>query len=99
MGSAKETLGGLVGSQGLKQQGRDQNRAGQEQEAKGQLSDLGQGISDRVGGTLGGAYASVTGNKTAEQAYRDQHDEGKTRQRGVELDLQQQAEAERAGKH
>lgn len=98
MGSLKETTGNLVGNESLKQQGRDQNLQGQGQEGKGQMSDLGHGVGDRVGGALGSAYANVTGNKTAEQAYKDQHDEGKTRQRGVELDLQKQAEAERAGK-
>lgn len=98
MGSLKETTGNLTGNENLKQQGREQNLQGQGQEAKGQLSDLGQGISDRVGGTVGSAYAQVTGNQSAKQAYENQHDEGKTRQRGVELDVQKQAEAERAGK-
>lgn len=73
MGSVKEATGNLFGSENLRQQGRDQNRAGQEQEAKGQLSDLGQGISDRVGGAIGGAYASLTGDKPAQAAYQEQH--------------------------
>ena len=73
MGSVKEATGNLIGSDNLRQQGREQNLQGQGQEAKGQMSDLGQGISDRVGGAVGGAYANLTGNKTAEQAYRDQH--------------------------
>lgn len=98
MGSLKETTGNLLGNENLKQQGREQNMQGQGQEAKGQLSDLGQGLGDRIGGTVGSAYAQVTGNTSAKQAYEDQHDEGKTRQRGVELDLQKQAEAERAGR-
>ena len=95
MGSMKETAGNLMGNDNLKQQGREQNLQGQGQEAKGQINDLGQGLGDRVGGTLGSAYASVTGNQSAKQAYEDQHDQGKSRQRGVELDLQKQAEAER----
>lgn len=73
IGSVKEAAGNLLGSENLRQQGRDQNRAGQEQEAKGQLSDLGQGISDRVGGAIGGTYASLTGDKTAQAAYQEQH--------------------------
>merc|ERR1711939_427289 len=44
VGSAKETVGNLVGSADLKQQGREQNLQGQSQEAKGQLSDLGKGV-------------------------------------------------------
>jgi len=95
MGSMKETAGNLMGNDNLKQQGREQNLQGQGQEAKGQINDLGQGFGDRVGGTLGSAYASVTGNQSAKQAYENQHDQGKSRQRGVELDLQKQAEAER----
>ena len=91
VGSGKEFIGGLVGSKDLQQAGREQNLAGQGQEAKGQLSDLGQGISDRVGGAVGGAGAALTGNREAQAKFADQHDEGKTRQRGVELDLDKQA--------
>ena len=94
IGSAKETIGGLIGSEGLKQQGRDQNRQGQGQEAQGQLSDLGQGISDRVQGTVGGAFAGLTGDHDKQQLYMDQHDEGKSRRRGVEVDLDKKAQAE-----
>ena len=98
MGSLKETTGNLIGNENLKQQGREQNLQGQGLEAKGQLSDLGQGIGDRVSGTVGSAVAGLTGNTGAQKAYQDQHDEGKSRQRGVELDLQKQAEAEQRGK-
>lgn len=73
VGSAKETIGGLLGNENLKQQGREQNLQGQGQEAKGQLTDLGQGISDRVSGTVGGAIAGLSGNKAAQEAYKDQH--------------------------
>ena len=50
MGSAEESLGGLVGNESLKQTGIDQNREGKGQEAEGQLSDLGGGVSDRLKG-------------------------------------------------
>ena len=53
VGSGKEMLGNLVGAEGLKQQGIDQNREGKEQEARGQLSDLGSGVTDRAKGMLG----------------------------------------------
>lgn len=95
IGSGKETLGNLIGSEGLKQQGRDQNRAGQELEANGQLNDLGKGVGDRVTGAVGGAVAGLTGDREGAAKYADQHDEGKSRQRGVEIDLQKQAEAQR----
>ncbi|KIV97136.1 hypothetical protein PV10_00922 [Exophiala mesophila] len=94
VGSMKEAAGNLIGNENLKQQGREQNMQGQGEEAKGQLTDLGQGISDRVQGTMGSAVAGLTGDREAQAKYADQHDEGKTRQRGVELDLQKQAEAE-----
>jgi uncharacterized protein YjbJ (UPF0337 family) len=93
MGSAKETVGNLIGSADLKQQGREQNLQGQGQEAKGQLNDLGKGVSDRVQGAVGGAAAALTGDRTEQQRYADIHDEGKTRQRGVELDMDKQAAA------
>ena len=37
MGSAKETIGNLVGNQNLKQQGREQNISGQGQEGTGTI--------------------------------------------------------------
>ena len=83
-------MGNLVGSEQLKREGIQQNREGQGQEAKGQLSDLGQGIQNRVGGALGGAAAGLTGDSAEQQRRQLQHDEGKTRQRGVEADLQKQ---------
>jgi len=94
IGSAKETVGNLIGSEGLKQQGRDQNFQGQGQEAKGQLSDLGKGIGDRAQGAVGGAVSALTGDRTEQTKYQDLHDEGKTRQRGVEMDLDKQAAAQ-----
>jgi hypothetical protein len=87
MGSAKETVGNVLGNENLKQQGREQNLSGQGQEAKGQLSDLGQGVSDRLHGAVGAGVAGLTGDREAQARYNSQHDEGKSRQRGVELDL------------
>jgi len=90
VGSGKEFIGGLVGSENLKQQGREQNADGKAQEAKGQLNDLGSGIADRVGGAVGGAVAGVTGDREAQLRAQQQHDVGKTQQRGAELDIQKQ---------
>ena len=94
VGSLKESVGNLTGNESLKQQGREQNLQGQSEEAKGQLTDLGQGISDRVQGTLGGAVAGLTNDREAQQKYADMHDEGKSRQRGVEADLEKKVAAE-----
>lgn len=93
LGSGKEALGNLVGNESLKQQGAQQNQEGKEQEAKGQLNDLGSGIADRVSGTVGGAVAGITGNEADKAKYQAQHDQGKTQQRGVEADLDKQARA------
>ncbi|KAB2577210.1 hypothetical protein DBV05_g4098 [Lasiodiplodia theobromae] len=95
VGSGKEMVGNLVGSESLKQEGARQNQEGKGQEAQGQLSDLGGGIADRVGGTIGGAVAGLTGNEDAKKQYEKQHDQGKTAQRGVEAELQKQADAQK----
>ncbi|KAI0402561.1 hypothetical protein F4802DRAFT_575581 [Xylaria palmicola] len=93
-GSAKEALGGLLGSESLQAAGRKQNREGQDQEAKGQVNDYVSGIGDRATGTAGAAVAGLTGNKRAQANYREQHDDGKTQQRGAEHDIKKKADAE-----
>ncbi|KAI9644188.1 hypothetical protein NHQ30_007542 [Ciborinia camelliae] len=91
VGSGKEFLGGIIGSEEMKKDGREQNAAGKGQEAQGQLNDLGSGIANRVQGTVGGAAAALKGDREKEELRRDQHDVGKTQQRGVESELQKQA--------
>ncbi|KAE9974382.1 hypothetical protein EG328_003897 [Venturia inaequalis] len=90
IGSAKESLGNLTGIQSLKQEGAKQNAEGKEQEAKGQLSDLGSGVSDRVSGAVGGAVAGLTGDRAEQEKRNLQHDQGKTLQRGAEADIAKQ---------
>jgi len=94
VGAAKEAIGNLVGAEGLKQEGIQQNKEGKAQEAQGQLNDLGSGIADRVSGAVGGAAASLTGNTAQQEARQAQHDQGKSLQRGVELDLDKQVNAQ-----
>lgn len=74
----------------MKKDGREQNAAGRGQEAQGQLNDLGSGVKNRVQGTVGGAVAGVMGDREKEEARREQHDVGKTQQRGVESELERQ---------
>ncbi|RDA87170.1 hypothetical protein CP532_4294 [Ophiocordyceps camponoti-leonardi (nom. inval.)] len=93
VGSAKEAVGGLVGSESLKETGREQNLEGQKQEAKGQLSDMGSGLANRAQGTVGGAVAGLTGDKKGQEHYEQMRAEGKSQQRGVEHDMQKQVEA------
>ncbi|KAK4191176.1 hypothetical protein QBC35DRAFT_401907 [Podospora australis] len=92
-GAAKETIGGLIGSENLKQSGRQQNLEGQEQEARGQLNDLASGVADRVAGTVGSGVAALTGDRVKQAEYEQQHDVGKTQQRGAEHDIKKQTEA------
>lgn len=54
------------------------------------MNDLGSGIADRVGGSVQGAFAGVTGDRQAETEAQRQHDLGKTRERGAEHDIQKQ---------
>jgi uncharacterized protein YjbJ (UPF0337 family) len=91
VGAGKEFLGNVVGAEGLKQEGIKQNQDGKAQEAQGQLSDLGQGVTDRAKGALGGAIAGLTGDASEQEKRRLQHDQGKTLQRGVESDIQKEA--------
>lgn len=79
--------------QSLKQSGREQNLQGQEQEAKGQINDYVSGAADRAAGTLGSGIAGLTGDRVKQAEYQDQHDTGKTQQRGAEHDIVKQAEA------
>ncbi|KAL8866949.1 MAG: hypothetical protein Q9174_005977 [Haloplaca sp. 1 TL-2023] len=93
LGSAKESLGGLVGSEALKKEGQQQNAEGKGQEAQGQLSDLGSGVQDRIKGTMGGIGAAITGDREKEEEMRLKHDDAKTKQRSAEADIQKQADA------
>lgn len=87
IGSAKEAIGNAIGIESLRQAGVEQNAAGKEQEAKGQLKDWGEGIQDRAQGHLGAVTAAITGDREEQRKYEDLHDEGKVRQRGAEADM------------
>jgi uncharacterized protein YjbJ (UPF0337 family) len=87
IGSAKEAIGNAIGNESLRQAGVEQNAAGKEQEAKGQLKDWGEGIQDRAQGHLGAVTSAITGDREEQRKYEDLHDEGKVRQRGAEEDM------------
>jgi len=90
IGSGKQFVGGLVGSENLKREGQEQNVQGQGQEAQGQVNDYTSGIANRVGGAVSGAVSGITGDRDAQLRAQQQHDEGKTQQRGAEYDIQRQ---------
>ncbi|KAI5793101.1 hypothetical protein EDC01DRAFT_728221 [Geopyxis carbonaria] len=87
IGSGKEFLGNVIGSDSMARDGRQQNQEGQGREAAGQLKDYVGGAADRVTGAVGAGIASLTGNPQAKQSYQQQHDTGKTNVRGVEADM------------
>ncbi|KAI4211106.1 MAG: hypothetical protein LQ351_006114 [Letrouitia transgressa] len=93
LGSAKESLGGLVGSEQLKKEGERQNAEGKGQEAEGQLRDLGSGAQERLKGAVGGAFAGLTGDREKEEEMRIKHDDAKTKQRSAEVDIGKAADA------
>ncbi|MCJ1243234.1 hypothetical protein MMC30_000431 [Trapelia coarctata] len=93
VGSAKETVGNVFGAEGLKREGREQNARGQGQEAQGMLSDLGEGVSGRVKGTVGSAVAGLTGDREEQAKYNMQRDNAKAQQRSAEAGIQKQADA------
>jgi len=80
----------LVGAEGLKREGQQQNAEGKGQEAHGQLSDYGHGMQDRVGGTVGSVVAGLTGDRAGQDKYRMKHDDGKASQRSAEADIAKQ---------
>ena len=51
-------------------------------------------MAGRAQGALGSAVSSITGDKAGQTHYEQMRAEGKTQQRGVEAELQKQAEAE-----
>ncbi|KAF3909762.1 hypothetical protein AA313_de0210228 [Arthrobotrys entomopaga] len=90
IGSGKQFVGGLIGSESLKAQGRAQYDDGVRLEASGQANDLSQGMANRVAGTLG---AMTSTDAQEREKYNRQHDEGKAAVRSVQYDLQKQSEA------
>ncbi|MCJ1224553.1 hypothetical protein MMC12_001198 [Toensbergia leucococca] len=87
VGSAKESVGKLVGAEGVRQAGIEQNRAGKEMEARGMLSDLGGGAGDRAKGAVGGVVAGLMGDEEGEERYKTMHDGGKMLQRSAAADI------------
>lgn len=51
------------------------------------MRDYGQGLQDRVGGTVGGVLKGLVGDREGEAAERLRHDDGKTAQKSAERDI------------
>ncbi|KAF9891893.1 hypothetical protein FE257_002856 [Aspergillus nanangensis] len=88
VGSAKESVGNMLGNEELRRAGVEQNARGKGVEAEGQLRDYGDGVQDRVKGGVGKAVAAATGDREQEEKWTKMHDEGKVLQRGAEADMQ-----------
>jgi len=95
MGSAKQALGGLVGSESMQQEGQQQNASGKGMKAEGQLADFGSGLKDRAQGAIQGGVAGLTGDREKQEKYQTMHDDAKTKQRSAEQDMQKVAEAQK----
>ncbi|KKY25109.1 putative mismatched base pair and cruciform dna recognition [Phaeomoniella chlamydospora] len=94
IGSAKQAIGGVLGSENLKQSGENQVNKGKETEAKGELSDLANGTYDRVAGAASNIVSAVTGDREAQATSQDQHDSGKAKIRGVQAREQSKLDAQ-----
>jgi len=57
------------------------------------LSDLGEGVSGRVKGTVGSAVAGLTGDREGQARYNRQRDDARAQQRSAEAGIQRQADA------
>lgn len=88
MGSAKESLGNLVGNENLRQAGIEQNQQGKEEEARQQVKDWGHGIAERSQGAVGSVKHAVTGDRAKEDEYRAMHDAGEAKQKATEEEIQ-----------
>ncbi|KAF8429235.1 hypothetical protein EV426DRAFT_215548 [Tirmania nivea] len=87
VGSVKKAVGNLTGNAALKDAGACQEQEGQERKAAGQVKDFTSGAADRVAGTIGSGVASMVGNTDAQADFQKQHDQGKTKVRGVEAEV------------
>jgi len=87
VGNLKSAVGGMVGSDNLKQSGEEQKSAGIAQQTVGQMKDFGEGLMDRAAGAANSAIGKLTGNKTSEAAGNAQKADGKAQQRSAEDDL------------
>ncbi|KKA29250.1 hypothetical protein TD95_002051 [Thielaviopsis punctulata] len=94
-GAAKETTGGVLGSDTLRESGRRQNIQGTGQQARGEERDWATGTGERVKGTVGSAAAGLTGNPMERERYEEMRQEGKARVRGTEHDMQGRTAAQR----
>ncbi|KAF8467347.1 hypothetical protein BDZ91DRAFT_723883 [Kalaharituber pfeilii] len=86
-GSVKKAIGNITGNTSLKNEGARQEEEGQSRKAAGQVKDLTSGTADRLAGAAGGGVAAMMGNPDAQSGFQKQHDQGKTKVRGVETDV------------
>jgi len=84
IGSAKESVGSLIGNKELQQSGRDQANEGQAQSAVGQVTEWVQGFVDRLRGSVNAAIAMLFGDTQDADQNQKLHDQGKAQQRSAE---------------
>jgi uncharacterized protein YjbJ (UPF0337 family) len=95
IGATKEAVGGFFGAEQMKQEGREQNIRGQQQEAQGQVKNMVGGVADRVQGSVGSTVAGAMGNKDAQHKFDEQLESGKAALSSEQQNLQREADARR----
>ncbi|PGH08324.1 hypothetical protein AJ79_06011 [Helicocarpus griseus UAMH5409] len=98
VGSAKQTLGSAIGNDSLRKAGEQQNAEGEEQEARKQAQQWGQGAGDRVTGKVGeflsgpgfgGSEEERIKAENERRKFKEMHDEGKAQQKEAKKDIEQ----------
>ena len=108
VGSAKQSVGAAIGNENLRRDGASQTARGEEEEARKQVHEWGNSVGDRVKGKVGEFVSGPGFGGDEEQRlkeekermkYKDLHDQGKMRQKGVEAEIDQRWGDERERKY
>ncbi|KAK2731050.1 hypothetical protein FQN55_005160 [Onygenales sp. PD_40] len=98
IGAAKQSLGSAIGNENLRRTGEEQNARGQDEQARMQAQQWGEGAADRVKGKVGEALSGPRFGGSDEERmkaeaerreYKQLHQEGKAQQKEAERDIDQ----------
>lgn len=90
VGSAKQSIGTLVGNKNLQRTGEEQNQQGQDEEAQIHAQNWAEGVEKRAKGKVGAVLAAGQpegGGEDDHMKWKRLHDEGKQTQKGAEQDI------------